>query len=83
MANARNYNADAELAGVLVQQMAPSGGREMIVGMTRDPDFGPAVAVGLGGIFVEVLKDIALGVPPLTDTRGPLDARPPPGQSHP
>ncbi|CAN5757151.1 acetate--CoA ligase [soil metagenome] len=67
MANARAYNPDAELAGVLVQQMAPSGGREMIVGMTRDPDFGPAVAVGLGGIFVEVLKDVALGVPPLSE----------------
>ena len=67
MASAREYDADADLAGVLVQQMAPAG-REMIVGMTRDPDFGPAVAVGLGGIFVEVLKDVALGVPPLTDT---------------
>ena len=67
MASARAYDADAELAGVLVGQMAPPG-REMIVGMTRDPDFGPAVAVGLGGIFVEVLKDVALGVPPLTDT---------------
>ncbi len=68
MANARSYNPDADLAGVLVQQMAQPGGREMIVGMTRDPDFGPAVAVGLGGVFVEVLKDVALGVPPLTDT---------------
>ena len=66
MASARDYDADADLAGVLVQQMAPPG-REMIVGMTRDPDFGPAVAVGLGGIFVEVLKDVALGVPPLSD----------------
>ena len=66
MASARAYDADAELAGVLVGQMAPPG-REMIVGMTRDPDFGPAVAVGLGGIFVEVLKDVALGVPPLSE----------------
>ncbi len=66
LTNARTYNPDAHLSGVLVQQMAPAG-REMIVGMTRDPDFGPAVAVGLGGIFVEVLKDVALGVPPLSD----------------
>ena len=66
MSSARAYNPDAELSGVLVGQMAPRG-REMIVGMTRDPDFGPAVAVGLGGIFVEVLKDVALGVPPLSE----------------
>ena len=66
LANARHYNADAELTGVLIGQMAPAG-REMIVGMTRDSDFGPAVAVGLGGIFVEVLKDVALGVPPLSE----------------
>ncbi len=66
MSSARAYDPDAELSGVLVQQMAPRG-REMIVGMTRDSDFGPAVAVGLGGIFVEVLKDVALGVPPLSE----------------
>jgi acetyltransferase len=64
--SARSYHPAATISGVLVQQMA-SPGREMIVGMTRDPDFGPAVAVGLGGIFVEVLKDVALGVPPLSD----------------
>ena len=63
--SARKYDPDAELSGVLVQQMAAPGAREMIVGMTRDLDFGPAVAVGLGGIFVEVLKDVALGVPPI------------------
>jgi acetyltransferase len=66
MASAQRFNPAARLSGVLVQQMAAPG-REMIVGMTRDPDFGPAVAVGLGGIFVEVLKDVALGVPPLSD----------------
>ena len=67
MESAGRYSPGADLAGVLVGQMAPAGGREMIVGMTRDPDFGPAVAVGLGGIFVEVLKDVALGVPPLSE----------------
>jgi acetyltransferase len=66
LANARRYKPDARIAGVLVQEMI-SGGREMILGMTQDPAYGPAVAVGLGGVFVEVLKDIALGVPPLTD----------------
>lgn len=66
LANARNYKADAQIAGVLVQEMV-SGGRELILGMTQDAAYGPAVAVGLGGIFVEVLKDVALGVPPLSD----------------
>ncbi len=66
IANARRYKPDARIAGVLVQEMA-TGGREMILGMTRDPAYGPAVAVGLGGVFVEILKDIALGVPPLTE----------------
>jgi len=66
IANARRYKPGARIAGALVQEMV-AGGREMILGMTQDPAYGPAVAVGLGGIFVEVLKDIALGVPPLTD----------------
>ena len=64
--NARQYKADAQIAGVLVQEMV-SGGRELILGMTQDPAYGPAIAVGLGGIFVEVLKDVAIGVPPLTE----------------
>ncbi len=64
--NARRYKPDARIAGVLVQEMV-TGGREMILGMTQDPAYGPAVAVGLGGIFVEVLKDIALGMPPLSE----------------
>lgn len=64
--NARQYKADAQIAGVLVQEMV-SGGRELILGMTEDAAYGPAIAVGLGGIFVEVLKDVALGVPPLTE----------------
>jgi acetyltransferase len=64
--SARAYNASAEIGGVLVQEMV-SGGRELILGMSQDPDFGPAIAVGLGGIFVEVLKDVSLGVPPLSE----------------
>ncbi len=74
IASAKKYNPDAEITGVLVQEMV-SGGREMILGMSKDADFGPAVAVGLGGIFVEVLKDVTLGVPPLTerDSRLMLD----------
>ena len=66
VANAKAYNADADIRGVLVQQMV-SGGKELILGMTQDPTFGPAIAVGLGGIFVEILKDVQLGIPPLTE----------------
>jgi len=72
--NARAYNASAEISGVLVQEMV-QGGRELILGMTQDATFGPAIAVGLGGIFVEILKDVQLGVPPLTgnDARQMVD----------
>ncbi len=66
IANAWKYKPEAQLGGVLVQEMV-GGGRELILGMTQDPAYGPAVAVGLGGIFVEVLKDVAIGVPPLTE----------------
>lgn len=69
IASAAAYNPDAHVAGVLVQEMV-SVGREMILGMSQDSDFGPAVAVGLGGIFVEVLKDVTLGVPPLSERDG-------------
>jgi acetate---CoA ligase (ADP-forming) len=55
---------NARINGVLVQAMAQPG-REIILGMSQDPSFGPAIAVGLGGIFVEVLNDVQLGVPPI------------------
>ncbi|MFN8514826.1 MAG: acetate--CoA ligase family protein [Chloroflexia bacterium] len=55
VASARRYNAGAEIQGVSVQEMV-QGGRELIVGMNNDPQFGPAVVVGLGGIFVEIMK---------------------------
>ncbi|MDP8256535.1 MAG: acetate--CoA ligase family protein [Candidatus Alcyoniella australis] len=50
--------------GLLVQKMIGEG-RELLVGMTRDPQFGPVVAFGLGGVFTEILKDVALRVAPL------------------
>jgi len=56
---------DAEIHGVLIQEMI-SGGKEVILGMTRDPQFGPMVMFGLGGIYVEVLKDVAFRIAPLT-----------------
>jgi len=64
IANARTYAPDAEIQGVLVQEMV-EGGVEVIVGMTTDPIFGPVIMFGLGGIFVEVLKDVAFRVAPL------------------
>lgn len=65
VASAQAYDSRASIAGVLVQEMVTDG-REMIVGMTHDHEFGSVIAVGLGGILVEVLKDVSLGVPPLT-----------------
>ncbi|MEW6622640.1 MAG: acetate--CoA ligase family protein [Bacillota bacterium] len=56
---------EAEVAGVLVATQAPKG-LECIIGMTKDPQFGPALMFGLGGIYVEVFKDISFRVLPLT-----------------
>jgi len=60
---AGRYVPGARLWGCLVQQMVP-GGREVLVGMSRDPQFGPLVAFGLGGIYVEALKDVVFRVAP-------------------
>ena len=55
---------DADIEGISVQGMAKAG-TEVIIGMTRDPSFGPVLMFGLGGIFVEVLKDVAFRIVPL------------------
>jgi acetyl coenzyme A synthetase (ADP forming)-like protein len=62
---ARRYSRDADIWGVLVQQMVPKG-REVLVGMVRDPQFGPLIAFGLGGIYVEVLQDVAFRLAPVS-----------------
>jgi len=61
---ARGAVPDATIRGVLVQEMV-LGGRETIAGMTRDPSFGALVMFGLGGIFVEVLRDVVFRVAPI------------------
>jgi len=63
-ANAAAYNADAEITGVLIQKMAPSG-QEVILGVNRYPIFGPLLMFGLGGVFVEVFKDVAFRLAPV------------------
>ncbi|MBI2081600.1 MAG: acetate--CoA ligase family protein [candidate division NC10 bacterium] len=65
-AAARAVQPSARLAGALVAEMARPG-TEVIVGMTRDPQFGPSVMFGLGGIFVEVYRDVAFRIVPLEE----------------
>src|SRR5579863_46458 len=63
VAGAHAYKRDAKVAGVEIQQML-AGGQEVIVGATDDPSFGKVVAFGLGGVLVEVLKDITFRLAP-------------------
>ena len=65
IANAKKYNAKANLLGVQVQQML-AGGQEVIIGAVTDPVLGKLVAFGLGGVLVEVLKDITFRLAPAT-----------------
>ncbi len=58
--------AVADVDGVLVQEFVP-GGHEALIGMTQDPNFGPLVVFGLGGIYVELLQDVAFRIHPLSD----------------
>ncbi|GBC59376.1 acyl-CoA synthetase [Desulfonema ishimotonii] len=62
--NAKNYSPDADIHGVLLQQMAASG-KEVILGSNRYPVFGPLIMFGFGGIFVEVFKDVAFRLAPI------------------
>lgn len=64
-ARAQRLRPDANIAGCLIQEMAPKGCKEIIIGFKRDEQFGPLLMFGLGGIYVEILKDIAFRLAPL------------------
>ena len=70
LADTRRHVPNATIRGMLVQPMAPPG-REMILGVKRDATFGPMLLVGLGGVHVEVLKDVALAPVPLGAREAP------------
>jgi acetyl coenzyme A synthetase (ADP forming)-like protein len=70
MNRVRDAKPDAEVNGVLIQPFV-RGGRETIIGGTTDPTFGPLIMFGLGGVYVEAMKDVVFRVHPLTD----LDAQ--------
>ncbi len=65
MSDIRRYMPQARISGVQIQQMI-TGGKEVIIGMNRDVQFGPLLMFGLGGTYVEVLKDVSFGVVPLS-----------------
>jgi acetyl coenzyme A synthetase (ADP forming)-like protein len=65
-ANARKFFPRADIWGVLVQEMLPPS-RELILGMNRDSQFGPLLMTGLGGVYVEVLKDVSFRLAPVSE----------------
>jgi acetate---CoA ligase (ADP-forming) len=66
LARAAAYNRNAHIEGVLVQEMVPPGAVEVIVGASVDPEFGPVVVFGMGGVLVELIKDSALRLAPIS-----------------
>jgi acetate---CoA ligase (ADP-forming) len=66
MLRVKRKKPGAELRGVLIEKMIV-GGKETILGMKKDPQFGPVLMFGLGGIFVEVMRDVTFGLAPITE----------------
>ena len=66
VSNAKKYNQKAEIKGVLIVEMI-KGGKEMIIGSKLEPGMGPVIMLGMGGIYVEVLKDVTFKLAPVTD----------------
>jgi acyl-CoA synthetase (NDP forming) len=64
--NAKKYNKEAKISGIIAYSMIPQE-TEIIIGMMKDPCFGPTIMFGLGGIFVEILKDISFRILPLEE----------------
>jgi len=64
--NAKKYDSKAEIKGVLIVEMV-KGGKEMIIGSKLEPGFGPVVMLGMGGIYVEILKDVTFRLAPFTN----------------
>lgn len=71
LANVNNHQPSAKISGILIQEMAPSS-TEVIIGAIKDDQFGPTVMFGLGGIFVEILKDVAFRIAPVTEQEAEL-----------
>ncbi len=61
--NAKKFKRNVKIEGIFLQEMV--SGEEVIVGMKRDPQFGPVIIFGLGGIFVEILKDVSFRIAPV------------------
>ena len=66
MENIPKKEPEAQLEGVQLQQML-SGGKEVIIGMIQDPTFGPMLMFGLGGIYVEIVKDVKFAIAPVSE----------------
>jgi acyl-CoA synthetase (NDP forming) len=66
MYKAKKYKKEARITGVIACKMIPQG-TEIIIGMIKDPHFGPVIMFGLGGIFVEILKDVSFRILPIEE----------------
>ena len=66
VSNAKKYNKKAEIKGVLIVEMV-KGGKELIIGSKLEPGMGPVIMLGMGGIYVEILKDVTFKLAPVSD----------------